>query len=208
MTEPSDAAALATEWDERYTSFADSIPDLAPNEVLIDEVGAMQPGRALDIGCGVGAEAIWLAARGWTVTALDVSAVALDHAAERGRRAGVEVQWVPASLEHFAIPAGGFDLVTAFYPALRHSDTQIAQRALLAAVGASGTLLVVHHADVDAEIAKAHGFDPAEYVMHDDVVELLDEGWKVRVDKRRPRAIPAGAEGQHTHDDVVIARRR
>ena len=155
MTEPPDAAALATEWDARYTSFADSIPDLAPNEVLIDAVGAMQPGRALDIGCGVGTEAIWLAARGWTMTALDVSAVALEHAAQRGRRAGVEVQWVPGSLEYFVLPAGGFDLVTAFYPALRHSDTQSAQRALLAAAGASGTLLVVHHADVDAE--KGHG---------------------------------------------------
>ncbi|MCV7174591.1 class I SAM-dependent methyltransferase [Mycolicibacterium sphagni] len=208
MSQPSDAAALATEWDTRYASFADSIPDLAPNKVMIDEVGAMQPGRALDIGCGVGAEAIWLASRGWTVIALDVSAVALEHAAQRGRHAGVEVQWVPASLEHFAIPVGGFDLVTTFYPALRHSDTQTAQRALLTAVGGSGTLLAVHHADVDAEKAKSYGFDPADYLSHDDVVELLDDSWEVRMQRRLPRAIPAGPEGQHTHDDVVIARRR
>jgi hypothetical protein len=65
----------------------------------------------------------------------------------------------------------------------------------------------VHHADIDVERANAHGFDPADYVMHDDLVALLGDHWDVRVDRRRPRAKPAGLDGEHTHDDVLLARR-
>jgi len=209
VTDPPDAAAvLADEWDERYTSLADRIPDVEPNAVLITEAGALRPGGALDIGCGVGAEAIWLATHGWNVTALDVSRAALEHAAHRARQAAVDVQWVQARLEDAPVAACGFDLVTAFYPALRHSDAREAEQALVSAVAPHGILLVVHHADVDAERAKAHGFDPADYLSRDDIVELLSDDWDVRIHRRRPREVPAGPEGQHTHDDVLVARRQ
>lgn len=202
------AAALAEEWNERYTSLADRIPDSAPSAVLIETAERLTPGTALDIGCGVGSEAIWLAAQGWKPTALDVSQVVLERAAERGKRAGVDVNWVCSRLEDLPLPATGFDLVVAHYPALLHSPGADAERALLAAVAPEGTLLVVHHADIDADLAKAHGFDPADYLGHDDVIELLGEEWDVSVEKRRPRAVPAGIDGQHTHDDIVVARRR
>lgn len=197
---------LTAEWDERYRGW--DLTGAQPNAVLIAETADLPRGRALDIGCGLGAEAIWLAQQGWQVTAMDVSQVALDRAAERAADAGVQVQWVHAGLEDLDIPGDGFDLVTAHYPALRHSPGGNAEKALLAAVAPGGTLLVVHHADVDEETAKAHGFDPADYLMHDDVVALLGDEWEVRVQRRRPRATPAGAQGQHTHDDVVVARRR
>jgi SAM-dependent methyltransferase len=200
--------ATAAEWDERYTSLADQIPDGDPNGVLIDAASGLAPGRALEIGCGIGADAIWLAGRGWTVTALDVSQVALDRATTRGRQAGVDVAWVCARLEDAPLPTDGFDLVTAHYPALRTSTGQEAEKALLASVGPGGTLLVVHHADVDAELAKAHGFDLADFVSHEDLVELFDDGWDVRTERRRPREKPAGLDGQHTHDDVLWALRR
>jgi len=208
MTHSPDAAAFAEEWDERYTSLADRIPDDTPSAVLIETAEKLTPGAALDIGCGVGSDAIWLAAQGWKSTALDVSRVALDRAAERGRRAGVDVNWVCSRLEDLPLPPGGFDLVTAHYPALLHSPGADAERALIAAVAPGGTLLVVHHADIDVDLAKAHGFDPADYLSHDDVIELLGEEWEVRVEKRRPRDVPAGIDGQHTHDDIVLARRR
>ncbi|TFV59165.1 class I SAM-dependent methyltransferase [Mycobacterium sp. PS03-16] len=197
---------LTAEWDERYKGW--DLSGAQPNAVLIAETAGLTAGRALDIGCGLGAEAIWLAQQGWRVTAMDVSQVALDRAAQRAQDAGVQVQWCRGSLEDAELPSDGFDLVTAHYPALRHSAGGDAQKALLGAVGPGGTLLVVHHADVDEATAKAHGFDPADYLMHDDVVALLGDGWEVRVQRRRPRATPAGAQGQHTHDDVVVARRR
>lgn len=201
-------SATAAEWDERYTSLADKIPDGDPNQVLIEVASGLVPGRSLDIGCGIGADAIWLAGQGWTVTALDVSQVALDRAAARGRQAGVDVAWVCARLEDAQLPPAGFDLVTAHYPALRTSAGQEAEKALLASVAPGGTLLVVHHADVDPEMAKAHGFDLADFVSHEDLVALFDEQWDVRTERRRPREKPAGLDGQHTHDDVLRALRR
>ncbi|GAB3218735.1 class I SAM-dependent methyltransferase [Mycolicibacterium hippocampi] len=209
MTDSPDAVnALATEWDERYTALATEIPDGVPSAVLMGVARELATGRALEIGCGVGADAVWLAGQGWEVTALDVSRVALERARARGQRAGVNVEWVCARLEDAELPGAGFDLVTAHYPALRHSPGRDAQRALLAAVAPGGTLLVVHHADVDVEKAKSYGFDPADYLSHDDVVELLGDDWDVDVERRRPRDQPAGLDGQHTHDDVVRALRR
>ncbi|MDA2889700.1 methyltransferase domain-containing protein [Mycolicibacterium sp. BiH015] len=198
-------SAVAAEWDERYTTYADRMPDDAPSAVLIEVAGFLTPGTALDVGCGIGANAIWLAAHGWDTTALDVSQVALDRAAARGRRAGVDVRWECGRLEDVAVAPS--DFVVAHYPALRHSPGQDAERALLAAVAPGGALLVVHHANVELELAKAHGFDPSDYVSHDDVVGVLGDGWDVTVERDRPRDVPAGLDGQHTHDDVIVARR-
>lgn len=207
MTETPEATALFAEWDERYTAIMDRLPGYRPNTTVITEVGGRPTGRALDIGCGTGADAVWLADQGWDVTAIDVSQVALDRAAAAAAQTGVRVTWIRSRLEDLAVPAEGFDLVTAHYPALLHSPGHDAERALLAAVAPGGLLLVVHHADIDVALAKAHGFDPAVYLLHDDVLALLGEGWDVTVDRRRPRDVPAGLDGQHTHDDVLLARR-
>jgi SAM-dependent methyltransferase len=208
MTDSPDAAkALTAEWDELYARLAAQIPDGEPNPTLVTEVRGLQPGRALDIGCGVGSDAIWLASQGWKVTALDVSQVALDRAAARARQAAVQVEWIHARLEDAQLPAGGFDLVNAHYPALRHSPMHDAAKALLATVAPGGTLLVVHHADVDVEKAKSYGFDPADYLSHSDVAALFDEDWDVQIERRRLRERPTGIELQHTHDDVMRARR-
>lgn len=204
---PDDTNALAAAWDERYAGLTAEMRDAEPNAVLITEVSEFATGRALDIGCGLGAEAIWLASYGWDVTALDVSRVALARATARGRQAGVSVNWARAALEDAPLRVGGYELVTAFYPALLHSAGRAAEEALLTAVAPGGTLLVVHHADVDAEKAKSYGFDPADYLSHDDIATLLDGDWHVQVDRLRPRKTPAGPELQHTHDDVLLARR-
>jgi SAM-dependent methyltransferase len=194
------------EWDERYSG-SDRIWSGRPNGALVAEVADLGPGRALDVGCGEGADAVWLAGKGWAVTALDVSEVALTRAQSHARDAGVEITWVHAGLQAAALPAGGFDLVSAQYPALLHSPGQDAERALLSAVAAGGVLLVVHHADVEADPAKTHGFDPADYVSPADVAALLDDGWRVEVDERRPRQVSGGAGAHHTHDLVLRARR-
>lgn len=194
------------DWDERYAGL-EQVWSGAPNGALVAEVAGLDPGRALDVGCGEGADAVWLAGRGWEVTALDVSQVALDRAAAAARAAGVRVRWLLAGLVGAALPAGAFDLVSVQYPALLRTPGGDAERALLAAVAPGGTLLVVHHADVDAEQARAHGFDPADYVAPADVAALLGEGWRVEVDERRPRVITGGAGAHHTHDLVLRAVR-
>jgi SAM-dependent methyltransferase len=194
------------EWDALYGG-TERVWSGAPNGALTAEVSGLEPGRALDVGCGEGADAVWLAGRGWEVTALDVSRVALDRAAAAARAAGVDVRWLLGGLVGLPLPAGAFDLVSAQYPALRRTPGQDAERALLAAVAPGGTLLVVHHADVDAEQAKAHGFDPADYVGLPQVAALLGEGWRIEVDETRPRSVSGGAGSHHTHDVVLRARR-
>jgi SAM-dependent methyltransferase len=194
------------EWDERYAS-AEQVWSGRPNGALVAEVAGLRPGRALDVGCGEGADVVWLAQQGWDVTGLDVSQVALDRAAMHARQAGASVRWVHADLVQAQLPAGAFDLVSAQYPALLRTPGDDAERALLAAVAPGGTLLVVHHADIDPEEAKARGFDPADYVGPADVAALLGDGWRVEVDEKRPRDITGGAGAHHTHDLVLRARR-
>ncbi len=199
-------SASDASWDERYGS-TERMWSGAPNGALLTEVTGLEPGRALDVGCGEGADAVWLAGRGWEVTALDVSQVALDRAAAAARAAGVHVRWLLGGLVDAALPTRAFDLVSVQYPALPRTPDQGAERALLAAVAPGGILLVVHHADVDVEQAKAHGFDPADYVGQGDIAAVLDDGWRVEVDERRPRVITGGAGSHHTHDVVLRARR-
>jgi SAM-dependent methyltransferase len=194
------------EWDARYAG-AEQVWSGRPNTALLAEVVGLPPGRALDVGCGEGADAVWLARQGWDVTALDVSRVALERATRHARDARVEVRWIPGALEDAPVQAGAFDLVSALYPALRRTPTNEAETALTAAVAPGGVLLVVHHADVDSERARAHGFDPADYVSPTDVAALLDGDWQVAFDGRRPRDTTTGAGAHHTHDVVLRARR-
>ena len=191
------------EWDERYAG-AEQVWSGEPNGALVAEVSGLPPGRALDVGCGEGADALWLAGRGWDVTALDVSRVALERARQAADRAGVQVTWVHAGLVEAALPAGAYDLVSAQYPALLRTPERAAEHALLGAVAPGGTLLVVHH---DVQDGQAHGFDPADYVLPAVVAELLDGGWQVEVDERRDRHVTGGAGAHHVADLVLRVRR-
>jgi SAM-dependent methyltransferase len=179
-----------------------------PNGALIDEIADAEPGRALDVGCGEGADAVWLAQRGWQVTALDVAAAALERAEQHAVEAGVDVRWLHRGLLEARLESESFDLVSAQYPALLHTAGDAAIRALLSLVAPGGTLLVVHHADIDVDEARAHGFDPSLYVSPEDVRLSLDENWDVLVNERRPRNIRGGAGAHHSHDLVLKARRR
>ena len=193
------------EWDERYREM-EQVWSGRPNGALVAEAAGLRPGRALDVGCGEGADAVWLAGQGWDVTALDVSQVALDRAAQHAREAGSAVQWLHSGLVGAPLEPAAFDLVSAQYPALPRTPDDDAERALLAAVAPGGTLLVVHHADIDTEAAKAHGFDPDDYVSPADVATLLDDRWHVEVNERRARHVTGGAGAHHTHDLVLRAR--
>jgi SAM-dependent methyltransferase len=193
-------------WDARYAA-SDQIWSGQPNGALVAEASGLEPGRALDVGCGEGADAVWLAGRGWTVTGLDVSTVALERAARHARDAGIAVRWLGTGLLDADIRPGSFDLVSAQYPALRHSPGHDAETALLAAVASGGVLLVVHHAAIYGEEVGAHGFDPADYVSPADVAARLDENWQVEVDEERPRHVATGGGAGHTVDVVLRARR-
>jgi SAM-dependent methyltransferase len=194
------------EWDKRYAE-AEQVWSGEPNIALVAEVSDLEPGTALDVGCGEGADAIWLAGRGWRVTAIDVSEIALQRARSAAEHSQVDVEWILAGLLDAPLPTAGFDLVSVHYPALFRTPDRDAECRLLEAVAPLGHLLVVHHADVHVDDAKAHGFNPADYVAPGDVAFLLDERWQVTFDERRPRHLRAGAGAGHSHDVVLHARR-
>lgn len=194
-------------WDDRYSA-SEQIWSGSPNGALLAEIADEPPGRALDVGCGEGADAVWLALRGWRVTALDVSEVALRRARKVVLDAGVDVAWLHAGLLDAPIGPERFDLVNAQYPALLRTPAHDAERALLAAVAPGGTLLMVHHTEFDPEHAKEHGFDPADYVTPADVLATLDDNWILQVNQIRSRDVRTGAGAHHTDDQVLRARRR
>ncbi|WP_327350994.1 class I SAM-dependent methyltransferase [Streptomyces sp. NBC_01304] len=199
--------AVRAEWDTRYAD-RQQLWSGRPNGALVAETAGLTPGRVLDVGCGEGADAVWLARGGWDVTALEVSGIALERAAGHARDAGLAVRWVHAALTEAALPPASFDLVSAQYPALLRTPDAAAERALLAAVAPGGVLLLVHHAGMHTQPVDEGGFDPADYVWPAMVAELLDEDWAVEVDEQRPRVAPEGGAGAHHTDDVVLRVRR
>ena len=185
------------EWNARYLE-KNQIWSGNPNVALVREVSALAPGSALDLGCGEGADAIWLAGRGWAVTAVDISDVALERARRHAETAGVDVDFV---LDDLAGSPGGFDLVTSFFlhvpePGLRERTLRVAAES----VAPGGTLLVVGHS-----ASSGHAHVRPESV--DEILELLDLApaeWTVELAAEVPR--PAGVGG-HSVDTVVRARR-
>ena len=206
VIEVTTTSSEADEWDARYSE-RDRVWSGEPNGALVDEMTGARPGRALDVGCGEGADALWLARQGWAVTALDISRIALHRARAHADRDNVDITWVLSGLLDAELPAGGFDLVSAQYPALRRTADRAAELALISAVAPGGTLLVVHHDIRDAAAARDHGFEPDEWVTPGDVAALLDDSWHTDVNEVRGRSISGGAGAHHTHDVVLRAHR-
>ena len=200
--------AQAAQWDARYSERDGAMWSGRPNGRLVAEVADLTPGRALDVGCGEGADAIWLARCGWTVTAIDISDVALRRAREAAELAGAEVRWVCADALQTAFPPRSFDLVSMQYPALPKAAGEAAVRTLLDAVHPGGLLLAVYH-DLDdehREHMKSRGIDPADYVVVDDLAELLDGDFTVERRAVEPRIDPPPGT-PHVADVVLRARR-
>lgn len=193
-------------WDEMYRS-RDQVFSGAPNGVLVTEVSHLPPGQALDVGCGEGGDALWLARRGWQVTAVDISRVAVERAASAGADVAGRVAWACTDVTATPPPAGAFDLVSLQYFPLPRQPGHTALHGLLAAVAPGGTLLVASHDLADLPPHHEHGVDPTDYYQPHDIPRLLDRDWTVLVNETRPRTAPAPAGTQHVHDTVLRAQR-
>jgi SAM-dependent methyltransferase len=200
-------------WNERYAS-ASAIWSGRPNPQLVAEVSRLSPGRALDAGAGEGADAIWLAGHGWTVTAVDISSVALARAAEHARAAGDDVA-ARITLEErdftvWAPEAGAFDLVSAQFVHVPPDRRDALNAALAAAVAPGGVLLIVGHHPRDQETGVRRPPRADLLFTAEDVVGVLDPAqWEVLATEARPRTVtgPDGADVV-VHDAVLLARRR
>ncbi|MEJ2890803.1 class I SAM-dependent methyltransferase [Actinomycetospora aeridis] len=180
-------------WERRWTQVLEADAPAAdrrvPNPSLLAEAAHLPAGVALDAGAGHGSEALWLAARGWRVTAVDFSATALAHARTRAERAGVDVagriDWVEGDLGDWTPPPAAFDLVTCLYVHVAGSVTAMVRR-LAGGVAPGGRLLLVGRPGAVGQTQ----------LTVDDALEALDEEWEILVAEDR------GA------DAVVRARRR
>jgi len=198
-------------WDARYGT-ADRIWSGKPNPQLVADTAELAPGRALDVGAGEGADAIWLAERGWTVDALDISGVALQRgraeATARGADIAARIDWLHADVLSDELPAGPYDLVSLQFMHFSKADrTSLFQRCI-AAVAPGGTLQVVAHHPPDLHTTAHRPKMPDFFYAADEVAELLDEDWTVVACDARPRsATDPHGDPISIHDAVLVARR-
>ena len=195
----------AESWNTRYGEVEQRWSGHA-NSALVAAVSGLTPGRALEVGCGEGADAIWLARHGWAVTALDISEVAVSRA--RAAAGELPINWLVADLVTDP-PPGDFGLVSVQYPALRKDADDAVVAAILTAVAPGGRLLVVGH---DVAAMRAHkrmpaGLDPDNYVLPDDIALRLGDRWTIEAHDVRPRVHPPGYDGPDIPDNVLLARR-
>ena len=132
-------------WNEIWADIEDC--GSGSDEILVDQVKHLTPGRALDIGCGTGGNAIWLATQGWQVTAVDYSAVAIEKGKRFAAERGVNVEFVVADVSAHQ-PQGLYDLITCFYIQLfpEQRANMLAKVSQVLAPG--GTFLFVSHGQV------------------------------------------------------------
>jgi SAM-dependent methyltransferase len=193
-------------WNDRYSG-REQLFSGKPNSVLVAEVTDLPPGRALDVGCGEGADALWLARRGWQVTAVDISRVALQRASAADADVANRVTWTRTDLLTTPPAGSAFDLVSVHYFPLPRQPDHAALCGLLDALAPGGTLLFTSHDLAELSPRPGQGFDPGDYYQPDDIVELLDDGWTVLVNEFRPRASHTPAGTHHTRDAVLRVQR-
>jgi len=162
------------DWNARYAQ-KELLWTAQPNRLFAAEVEGIEPGRALDVACGEGRNAVWLAELGWQVTGIDFSDVALGKAAELARARGVEVEWVAADvLVHEPAP-GAFDLVAVLYLQLPHDELARALRRAARAVAPGGALIVLGHDTRNLTDGYGGPRDPSVLFTPADVVASLDD---------------------------------
>jgi SAM-dependent methyltransferase len=161
-------------WDERHAA-CEPIESPEPDPTLVEEIGPLAPGRALDLGAGDGRNAVWLAAQGWDVTAVDFSQVAIDRGRALAEREGVTVEWLQADLLTWAPPSRAFDLVCLFFIHLPPDERRPLYARAAEAVAPGGSLLVVAHDRTNLERGGPGPQDPAVLFAWEEIAAELPD---------------------------------
>ncbi len=190
------------DWNRRHGE-SGQLFGVDPNRFLVAEVDGLAPGRALDLACGAGRNAVWLAGQGWQVTGVDFSDVAIDNARRLAGDRGVAVEWLVADLVDWEPPAHAFDLIVVLYLHLPAEERRPIIRRAAAALAGGGTILVVGHHS--ANIAEGTGGpqDPCVLFTAEDLAADL-EGLDVEKAERVIRPV----EGERDAVDALVRARR
>ncbi|HEY1520637.1 MAG TPA: class I SAM-dependent methyltransferase [Solirubrobacteraceae bacterium] len=168
-------------WDQRYAG-TELVWTSEPNRFLVERAAGLAPGRALDLACGEGRNALWLAERGWRVTGVDFSKVGIDKARELADARGVQAEWVVADLLDYTPEPALCELVIVFYLQVTGSERTSIVRRAASALAPGGTFLLVAHDSANIE----HGYGgpqrPAVLYTAQDVVGDL-EGTGLEIDE-------------------------
>jgi SAM-dependent methyltransferase len=198
-------------WNERWSEVlrtgAAHVAQRPPSAYLTECAGDLAAGRALDAGCGHGAESLWLAAHGWRVTAVDFSAPALAQGRWTAETLGSDVagriDWVEGDLAVWTPAADSYDLVVSLYVHVAGSVEEMVAR-LAGGVAPGGTLLLVGHLPVDPLTgAETPAAGQVQVTVGAAGAALDSARWEMRVAEDRPRAVEGSG-----FDAVVCARRR
>mgnify|MGYP001192964140 CR=1 FL=1 len=192
-------------WDARYATTG-LLWGEEPNRFLVTETAGLSPGRALDLACGHGRNAVWLARNGWDVTGVDFSEVGLGKARDLAAGQGVEVEWVAADLNDYEPEPAAFDLVVVLYLQLPEPElTPVLVRAA-GALAPGGTILIVSHDATNIAEGAGGPQDPDVLATPESLATHLPSVWVQRAERVRRPVTVDGAE-RMAIDALVRARR-
>lgn len=194
----------ASAWNDRYAQ-TDLVWSAGPNTFVVDHVDA-RPGRALDVACGEGRNALWLAEQGWEVVGVDFSDVAIDKARRIAERRGVEVDWRVGDVTDPDLVEGTFDLVLVAYLHLPEAELAPLLEHLAGRVALGGTLLLIgHHVD---NLERGYGGPPDPAVLQDPdrIAELLGDLY-IEQATEVTRTVETDDGPRTALDALVVARR-
>ncbi|GIU87432.1 MAG: hypothetical protein KatS3mg009_1947 [Acidimicrobiia bacterium] len=189
------------DWDARYAG-APTVWGLEPNRFVAAECADLPPGRALDLACGEGRNAVWLAARGWRVTGVDFSPVAIDKARRLARDQGVDADFLVADLRGYEPAPRGHDLVLLAYLQVPDEDRRVILPRAAAAVAPGGVFLLVAHDRRNVTHGTGGPQDPRVCYDAGDVVALLGD-----LVVERAGEVTREVDGRTAIDVLVRARR-
>lgn len=202
-----DAATDREVWNRRYAD-REFVWTSEPNRFLVEEAGALPAGRALDLACGEGRNAVWLAQRGWQVTGVDFSEVGLGKARALAMARGVRAEWIVSDVLGYAPEPQAFDLVLVFYLQVPAADRRPIVRTAAGAVAPGGLLLLVGHDRRNLKHGHGGPRDPAVLYTPGDVVADL-EGAGLYIERADTVGRPVDTpEGERVALDALVRARR
>lgn len=196
----------AGDWDLRWT---DKLLHAhgEPSTVVLEVLEELEPGRALDLACGNGRHALWLAERGWRVTGVDFSTEALRQARERASKLGLDVEWIEVDLASYEPPAEAFDLVLIAYLHVPARERRPILANAEAAVARKGTFVLAGHDLTNIGTGAPGPTSPALLYTPEDIVPELPALDVTRAEQvRRPVELEDGSRVEAV-DALVVARR-
>ena len=194
-------------WDRRYEG-RELVWTAEPNRFLVAETETLAPGRAIDLACGEGRNAVWLAERGWRAVGADFSEVGLRKARELANGRGVSVEWVAADLLDYRPDPRAFDLVLVFYLQVSAAQRRPILQAAAEAVAPGGTFLVVAHDSSNLRHGHGGPQDPTVlYTAHDVLTDIEGCGLQIERAERVERPVQT-PDGERIALDALVRARR